>query len=146
MMIRKALPGDRDNLLDIWLRSVRATHKFLSDENIQSLLPEVRDVALVELELWVLCSDNGQPIGFLGLSGSKVEVLFLAPEHLRLGGGRMLLDHARKLKGRLSADVNEQNPAAVRFYEACGFNVIGRSELDSSGRPFPLLHMREHRF
>jgi putative acetyltransferase len=31
----------------------------------------------------------------------------------------------------------------VRFYEACGFEVCGRSETDDGGRPFPLLHMRE---
>jgi putative acetyltransferase len=128
--------------MDIWLRSVKATHTFLTDKDIQSLLPEVRDLALPNLELWVLCSE-GRPIGFLGLSGSKVEALFVAPESLRLGGGRMLLDHARRLKGSLAVDVNEQNPDAVRFYEACGFTITGRSEVDSSGRPFPLLHMHE---
>jgi putative acetyltransferase len=55
----------------------------------------------------------------------------------------MLLCHARHLKGALTVDVNEQNPEAVRFYEACGFAVVGRSEVDGSGRPFPLLHMQE---
>lgn len=142
-MIREARPDDRDNLLDIWLRSVRATHTFLTEEDIQSLFPLVRDAALVELELWVLCSDAGLPIGFLGLSGSKVEALFLAPEYRRCGGGRMLLDHARRHKGPLTVDVNEQNPEAVRFYEACGFAVVGRSEVDGQGRPFPLLHLCE---
>ncbi|MBW3621953.1 MAG: GNAT family N-acetyltransferase [Armatimonadetes bacterium] len=102
----------------------------------------MRDRALVELELWVLCSDAGVPMGFMGLSGSKVEALFLAPEHLRQGGGRRLIQHARKLRGVLTVDANEQNPAARRFYEACGFVVEGRSELDSAGRPFPILHMR----
>jgi putative acetyltransferase len=143
MTIREAVPGDRDTLLDIWLRSVRATHAFLTEQDIQSLLPKVRDAALVNLELWVLCSESNYPIGFLGLSGSKVEALFLIPECLRLGGGRMLLDHARRLKGSLTVDVNEQNPEAVRFYEACGFTVIGRSDVDSNGQPFPLLHLRE---
>lgn len=143
MTIRQALPDDRDALLDIWLHSVRATHTFLTEEDIQSLLPLVRDAALVELELWVLCSDAGVPIGFVGLSGAKVEALFLAPEHRGRGGGRMLLDHARRLKGPLTVDVNEQNPEAVRFFEACGFAVVGRSELDDQGRPFPLLHLRE---
>jgi putative acetyltransferase len=38
--------------------------------------------------------------------------------------------------------VNEQNTAAVAFYKACGFVVEGRSELDETGRPYPLLHMR----
>jgi putative acetyltransferase len=145
MMIREAHPNDRDALLEIWLRSVRATHTFLTDDDIQALLPLVRDMALVELELWVLCSDVGKPIGFLGLSGGKVEALFLAPEHHRRGGGRMLLDHARQLQGPLTVDVNEQNPAGLHFFEACGFEVVGRSELDGQGRPFPLLHLREIR-
>jgi putative acetyltransferase len=91
----------------------------------------------------VLCSDAGVPVGFLGLAGASVEALFLAPEFRRRGGGRMLLDHARRLKGRLTVDVNEQNPEALRFYEACGFEVVGRSEVDGEGRPFPLLHLRE---
>jgi putative acetyltransferase len=144
MTIRKAVPSDRDTLLDIWLRSVRATHTFLTEQDVQALLPEVRDAALVDLELWVLCADGNCPIGFLGLSGSKVEALFLVPECLRLGGGRMLLDHARRVKGPLTVDVNEQNPQAVRFYEACGFTITGRSGVDNQGRPFPLLHMCEH--
>jgi putative acetyltransferase len=142
MNIRRAIPTDRDILLDIWLRSVRATHTFLSEDDVQTFLPLVRDVALAELDVWVLCSDSGAPMGFLGMSGSKMEALFLAPEFLRRGGGRRLVRHAQELHGELTVDVNEQNPAACRFYEACGFVVEGRSELDSTGRPFPLLHMR----
>jgi putative acetyltransferase len=140
--IRRGIPADRNRLLDIWLQSVRATHTFLSEADIQSFLPIVRDVALAELEIWVLCVDSGLPVGFMGMSASKVEALFLAPEFCRHGGGRRLIRHAHELKGELTVDVNEQNPAARLFYEACGFVVEGRSELDSTGRPFPLLHMR----
>ena len=39
-------------------------------------------------------------------------------------------------------DVNEQNPQAVGFYFKQGFEVIGRSEVDGMGQPYPLLHMR----
>jgi putative acetyltransferase len=143
MKIREAQPTDRDTLLDIWLRSVRATHTFLTEEDIQFYLPLVR-AALDsgELELWVLCSEAGAPLGFMGLAGNKVEAMFLAPEHRREGGGRLLVEHALRLKGELTLDVNEQNPEARRFYEACGFVVEGRSELDGTGRPYPLLHMR----
>jgi putative acetyltransferase len=143
MTIREALPDDRPALLDIWERSVRATHAFLGESDIRSMIPLVRDIVFDQLELWVLCSEAGVAIGFLGLSGAKVEALFIAPEHHRSGGGRMLVDHARRLKGALTVDVNEQNPGAVRFYQACGFEVAGRSEVDSDGRPFPLLHLRE---
>ena len=143
MTIRPAVPEDRETLLDIWLRSVRATHLFLTEDDIQALLPLVRDAALVALELWVLCAENDAPVGFLGLSGAQVEALFLAPEWRGQGGGRLLLDHARRLKGPLTVDVNEQNPEAVGFYQHCGFRIVGRSPLDSDGRPFPLLHLSE---
>ena len=79
----------------------------------------------------------------MGLADNNVESLFVAPDHARRGGGRLLLEHARKLKGPLCVDVNEQNHEAVRFYEANGFHVIGRSAVDSAGRPFPLLQLRE---
>jgi len=143
LAIRPAGATDHDAIVDIWLRSVRATHAFLTEDDIQALLPLVRGGALAGLELWVLCADGDGPVGFLGLAGAKVEALFLAPEWSRRGGGRMLVEHARRLKGRLTVDVNEQNPAAVRFYEACGFVVVGRSPTDSDGRPFPLLHLAE---
>ena len=143
MKIREALLEDRATLLDIWLRSVRATHTFLSEEDIQFFQPLVRDHALAELELWVLESEVGQVMGFMGLAGNKLEALFLAPEYFRRGGGRRLVAHAHQLKGPLEVDVNEQNPQAVRFYEQLGFVVQGRSELDSTGRPFPLLHMQQ---
>jgi putative acetyltransferase len=130
-------------MLDVWERSVRATHHFLSEADIQSLLPDVRDTALVQLELWVLCAEDSTVIGFMGLTDANVEALFIAPEWTRRGGGRRLLDHARDLKGCLRVDVNEQNPEAVEFYRAHGFSMVGRSDTDSAGRPFPLLHMRQ---
>lgn len=145
MAIRAARPTDHEVLLDIWLRSVRATHTFLTEPDIQSLLPMVRDGALRQLELWILCADGGEVVGFMGLSGAKLEALFLAPEQRRRGGGRLLVEYARQLKGPLTVDVNEQNPEAIRFYQALGFRVVGRSAVDGMGRPFPLLHLSEAR-
>ena len=144
MWIRPSIPSDRDTLLDIWWRSARATHAFLTESDIESLRPAVRDyLASPDLELWTLCSDQSQPIGFMGLADNHVESLFVAPDHLRRGAGRMFLAHARRLKGPLRVDVNEQNPEALKFYEANGFQVVGRSPVDDAGRPFPLLHLRE---
>jgi putative acetyltransferase len=143
MVIRRSQPGDHDGLVEIWLRSVRATHDFLTQQDIDHLHQLVQDGALDGLEIWVLCEDTDKLIGFMGLSEATVEALFLAPEVHRRGYGRQLLQHAQGLKGDLTVDVNEQNPAAVRFYEACGFVVEGRSPRDSSGLPFPILHMRQ---
>ena len=143
MKIRTAIVEDHGILLDIWLRSVRATHTFMSEEDIQAILPLVRDHALKELEVSVLVTAEGSIMGFMGLSGNKMEALFLAPEFLRRGGGRLLVEHARKSRGALRVDVNEQNPQARKFYESLGFVVEGRSEVDPAGQPFPILHMRE---
>ena len=143
MQIRRAVPNDRDVLLDVWLRSVEATHAFVSDSDIQAFKPLVRDyLASNDTEFWVLCDGDGAVAGFMGLAGSRMESLFLAPEFHRRGGGRLLVAHAQSLHGELIVDVNEQNAAAVAFYESCGFVTEGRSELDDSGRPYPLLHMR----
>jgi putative acetyltransferase len=143
MLIRPGTLADHPTLVEIWLRSVRTTHTFLSEAEIQALLPAVREQALPNLELWVLCHDDGALMGFMGLAGNSLEALFLSPEHLGQGGGKLLLAHARQLKGPLVVDVNEQNPAALQFYLANGFEQTGRSPTDSAGRPYPLLHLRE---
>lgn len=143
MTIRRATPADADQLVDIWLRSVRATHHFLTEDDIQSLLPLVREyLSSNGPELWALCTESGALAGFMGMAGNKMESLFLAPEGHRRGYGRLLVRHARELHGELTCDVNEQNEGARRFYEACGFLVEGRSPVDEAGRPFPLLHLR----
>lgn len=143
MKIRKAQSEDYQTLLGIWEQSVRATHDFLSEQDIQSLIPMVRDQALPNLEVWVLCDEASQPIGFMGLDGSMLEALFISPTSFRSGGGKAMLEHARRLKGQLQVDVNEQNPRAVAFYLANGFVISGRSPTDSQGQPFPLLHLSE---
>lgn len=105
----------------------------------------VRDEVLPGLEVWVLCGESSVSIGFMGLDGDRLEALFIAPDSVRQGGGRLMLEYARALKGPLRVDVNEQNTRAVAFYLANGFVVAGRSPTDGQGRPFPLLHLVEGR-
>lgn len=143
--IRRARSGEAGVLFDIWLRSVRVTHGFVTAADISLLSPRVRDyLASTETELYVICSDAGAIAGFMGLDGNDIESLFLAPDHLRRGLGTRLIAEAQSLRpgAELTVEVNEQNRDAVRFYEACGFAVEGRSETDGEGRPFPLLRMR----
>jgi putative acetyltransferase len=143
MNIRRAIPADREVLLDIWLRAIRATHTFVSEQDIQSMIPQVREyLASSEPEFWVICNDRDTIMGFMGMSGSNMQSLFLAPEFHRRGAGRRLVQHAQAQHAELTVEVNEQNSAARVFYEACGFVVERRSELDEQGRPYPLLHLR----
>ena len=143
MHIRRAIPEDREVLLDVWLRSVRATHTFVPEEDIQSMIPQVRNyLASDATAFWVLGDDAGTLMGFMGLSGSHMESLFLAPEFHRQGAGRRQVQHAQALHGELTVEVNERNDAARAFYDACGFVVEGRVEMDGHGRPYPLLQLR----
>jgi putative acetyltransferase len=141
--IRLARDDDLEELIALWERSVRATHGFLSEDDIVKLRPQVGDaLGHDELELWVLADGDDTPIGFLGLAGNDIAALFLDPAARNRGAGRRLIEHAQSLRdGELTVDVNEQNLAAVGFYEALGFVAVGRSPLDDEGRPFPLLHM-----
>lgn len=141
--VRRARRTEHAALVALWERSVRATHDFLSDADIEELRPRVGE-ALTDpaLDLWVLTDAGDRPIGFLGLVGDDVSALFLDADRRGQGGGRRLVEHAQALRGgALTVDVNEQNPGAVGFYEALGFTVCSRSPVDGDGRPFPLLHM-----
>jgi putative acetyltransferase len=142
MIIRRATPADCDILLDRWLQSVRATHTFVSAADIEAMTPHVRTYLSSDAELWVACDDAGTAMGFMGVSEGKIDSMFLAPEFMGRGVGRQLVRHAQSQWPDLTVDVNEQNEGACRFYEACGFVLTGRSELDEQGRPYPLLHMR----
>lgn len=141
MIIRQATNADHPHLLNIWLRSVRATHHFLKESDIEELLPQLRDIYLPAVELWVAVDAEDCPLGFVGLNENHVEMLFIEPGLRGKGIGRTLLDHARGSRSQMSVDVNEQNPDAVGFYLHYGFIQTGRSPLDGEGRPFPLLHL-----
>jgi putative acetyltransferase len=143
MNLRPAVTTDREALFDVWWSSVRATHSFVREEDLRAMIPQVRQYFASEsTDFWVLCDDAGAVVGFLGMSGSTIESLFLDPRVHRQGGGRRLVEHAQSLRGELTADVNEQNAAACCFYKACGFVVEGRSPVDDQGRSYPLLHLR----
>ncbi|MFB5675620.1 acetyltransferase [Paenibacillus terreus] len=134
--------NDRDKLVDIWYKAVRCTHTFLTDADIHFYHEMIRNGILEEVEIWMELNEVREPTGFIGLDGSKIEMLFVDPGFHGKGIGTRLIKHAEKIKGpNLKVDVNEQNEGAYAFYKRYGFVLTGRSELDSSGRPFPLLHL-----
>ncbi|MDR1611404.1 MAG: GNAT family N-acetyltransferase [Planctomycetota bacterium] len=140
--LRQGAVGDIPVLVDIWWRSVEATHNFLAPDDIAALEPEVRR-GLGRLEVWVAELD-GVPAGFMMMNGAMIEALFIDPGHRGKMLGTRLISHARELRGRnkeLRVDVNEGNPDVLGFYLAKGFKQTGRSETDGAGRPWPLLHM-----
>lgn len=139
--IRTRIAADNAQLVEIWQRSVEATHHFLSEDDISRLYPLILNNYLPAVNVWVAEDLSGQLCGFIGLDGNKVEMLFIDAKRRGEGIGRALLGTVEALHQELLLDVNEQNPQALAFYQHYGFVVTGRSELDGQGKPFPLLHM-----
>ena len=135
-------PECLDRLLEVWERSVRATHTFLSGGEVETIKAYVPQ-ALREVPRLIVGEDErGVPIGFLGADGQRLEMLFLLPEARGKGLGRALLQYGMDRYGLRELAVNEQNPQARGFYERMGFRVYRRTETDEQGGPYPLLYMR----
>src|SRR5690606_28999436 len=100
------------------------------------------DDFIPQLEVYGIRNRETAIMGFIGISANKIEMLFIDPVYAKRGLGAFLTTKAVKLKRKpLYVDVNEQNDAAIAFYERMGFKRIGHSELDATGRPFPIVHM-----
>lgn len=140
-MIRIAKEKEFEKLTKIWEESVKATHTFLSLENIDFFRPKILNEYLYAVEVYVY-EENKEILGFIGVLENKVEMLFITPLKLKKGIGKKLLSFAINTLNINELDVNEQNENAVNFYKHMNFKVIGRSKTDNLGKPFPLLHLK----
>ena len=136
-------PGKKDYplLTTIWEASVRATHHFLSEQEILFYKPLVEEDYLPSADLYCI-TDGLLPCGFMGIAGSHLEMLFVHPDTIGQGYGKQLLEYAIQNLGVSTVDVNEQNTHALDFYLYNGFEITGRDALDGQGRPFPILHLK----
>jgi putative acetyltransferase len=141
IMINSASQRDYPAIIGLWERSVRASHFFLPEDYLQrikKLLPSI----LPAVKLFIhLDKDNKTITGFLGVSEEKIEMLFIHPDKRGQGIGSLLNKFAVEQLNTRKVDVNEQNEQAVGFYKKIGYKVVGRTEVDGLGKPFPLLQM-----
>lgn len=131
-----------DKLTIVWRKSVEATHSFLTPEEIDRIAAYIPS-ALQEVPILVTAvgADN-EPQGFMGINAAKIDMLFIAPQFRGLGLGRKFIEYAREKYYVNEVSVNEANVQARGFYEAMGFSVYRRSELDEQGEPYPILFMK----
>ena len=133
---------DMEEILDTWESSVRATHDFLSEEDIISIKPQVVEGVKYVSNLLCVRDENDVIKAFMGIHDFKIEMLFVSNESRGNGIGKKLVEHAIEALNVNYVDVNEQNQQAVGFYKHMGFKVFEKSDLDEQGNPFPILHMK----
>lgn len=130
---------DYTALAGIWERSVRCSHDFLLEEDFRAIKNALIPDYFPNVELYAV-DEDGKLTGFIGLSGDKIEMLFVDSDQRGCGFGSELVDFAMR-QGALSVDVNEQNRSALAFYQSKGFRVVSRDAADEAGRPYPILHL-----
>lgn len=139
--IQQPATADYPEITEVWEASVRATHHFLPESDIEYFRPLILNEFLNAVSLHCIRNEEGRILGFLGVADRKIEMLFIHPDSRGRGIGKQLLQFAVEQLGAFRLDVNEQNEQAVGFYGKMGFVVNGRSPVDGMGKPYPLLHM-----
>ena len=131
----------KNQLLAVWENSVLATHDFLTPSDFEEIKTAVASIDFNDLPVFCLIRTNSV-LGFVGVAGRRIEMLFLDPEYFGLGLGKKLLHYAIKELHANQVDVNEQNIKAVDFYQKFGFKPFERTAQDDQGRNYPLLRMK----
>ncbi len=138
--IRLATAEDYSRIMEIWESAVRATHDFLTEEDLMYFKQVIPKDYLPSLEVFVLI-EEGITIGFSAAAEGNLEMLFIHNDFRGKGYGKKLFHSIREIRNVTRVDVNEQNPQAIGFYENLGFKTSGRSEKDGSGKDYPIIHM-----
>lgn len=141
-ILESAKKSDCQTLIELWEASDKATHDFLPEEYLQALKPLILAQYFAAVDLVVAKTAAHKAVGFCGVSDGNIEMLFGAPDMRGQDVGRLLVDHAVRHKGAFQVDVNEQNRQTPGFYQHMGFSAVGRSPVDSQGKPYPLLRMK----
>ena len=131
-----------DQLTELWEKSLRATHFFLSEPEIKEIKKYVKPALNGIPHLIIIENESKVPVAFMGIDEQMLEMLFVTPEERGNGLGRRLIQYGIDNYSIKEVAVNEQNPLAKGFYERMGFEVYKRTDHDEQGNPYPLLYMR----
>lgn len=132
-----------NQLLEVWEDSVKATHLFLTDKEINNIKEYVPQALKEISHLLIIENETNKPIAFMGIEGTKLEMLFIKNNEREKGLGKQLLKYGIENYNVNELTVNEQNPNAKGFYGHMGFRIYKRSELDEQHRTQTLADGKE---
>jgi GNAT superfamily N-acetyltransferase len=145
-LIRPARAGEARLLSELALRS--KAHWGYSSEFMAAVRAELtcseKQLQSKQARFFVL-EQSGRAVGFYALtnqSATEIELdsLFVEPEHIGKGFGRLLIEHAKSTAAEMGAArlIIQGDPNAERFYLAAGGVLTGTRESGSiPGRFLP---------
>ena len=134
-MIRKAEPKDISRIAEILVLTKRMKYRsiFNNDEysfnglQVVKVADEFKDPELLD-KVWVY--DDGIVKGMIHLEGKEIAELYVDYFFWKEGIGSKLIEFAKEKFDVKSVWTLEKNGDAIRFYEAHGFMLNGKRQLE----------------
>lgn len=111
-------------LLKVWEKSVRATHLFLSNDEIKNIKQYVPQALNEVSHLIIIENKKRNPVGFMRIENESLEMLFITPEEREKGFEKQLIQYGIEHYAVKRLAVNEQNPKRKDFMNIWAFKFI----------------------
>ncbi len=145
MQLKQIFKKDKNliqELVNIWERSVKTSHMFLTEKEINNIKKYVPK-AIMNVPCLIIMYDDNKSIGFIGINKNKIEMLFVDDKFIGKGIGSALINYAFSKYNINEVMVNVENYRAHKFYLKQGFHDFERKEIDEQGNPYPIIIMKK---
>jgi len=147
-VIRKAEPKDISRIAEILVLTKRMKYRsiFNNDEysfnglQVVKVADEFKDPELLD-KVWVY--DDGIVKGMIHLEGKEIAELYVDYFFWKEGIGSKLIEFAKEKFDVKSVWTLEKNGDAIRFYEAHGFKLNGKRQLEEGTPEYIVMLERE---
>ncbi len=131
--LRHATRDDGPAVAEIFLESFTTTLPHIPLAHSETDVREHFSTKVVDdYETWVAVVDDGherETVGFIAISATRIDLLYLLPRWTGRGIGRRLLELAKhRRRDGLDLWAFQDNTGARRFYERNGFTEVERTD------------------
>lgn len=139
-LAQKFCADDLEQIMGIWVQTNIRAHSFISEDYWKSNVEAVRRM-MPEAEIYV-CKEHQRVTAFIGLIDDYIAGIFVEEGKQSKGLGKILLNHVKQIKERLTLHVYKKNERAVNFYIREGFQITD-SQIDENTGEAELLMVWE---
>lgn len=133
IMIRNFEKNDLNDVMRIWLNGNIDAHAFINSEYWKDNYDLVKEM-IPKAEIYVHTDDATKKTdGFIGLTDSYIEGIFVEESARSKGIGKQLLDYVKTVKSGLGLSVYEKNERAISFYLRERFLIQSENIDDNTG-------------